>query len=165
MMKKQLRMIAALLSLSLVLLLSACGGTNTSGTSGTDTSTSEAAPVAVSEEEYQQAVVDLQAELTEVQSNKIEVNDLEAAKQQLEALKQPFADFMNIVPPEAYADAHAKLQSGCQSMIDYVDIAIQIVEATNDAKRQELSTQLVAALQTGAADLAEGATMLEEAMG
>lgn len=165
-MKKQLRMIAALLSLSMVLLCSACGGSDTSDTPNpsTSTSTSEVAPVALTEEEYQQAVADLETELNEIQQNsQIQTDDLEAAKQLLEDLKQPFVEFKNIVPPEAYADAHAKLQSGCDYMVTYIDSAISLIQEPDTTKQQELTNQMIDALTAAGTDLMEGANMLAKA--
>lgn len=166
-MKKTFRMIAALLSIAMLLLVSACGGTGTSGTSTAGTSTSEAAPVAVSEEEYQQAVDELQAKLTDIRTNnaKIEITDLEAAKTQLEEFKQPFVDFKDIVPPEAYAEAHTKLQSGCEHMITYADTIILLIQETDETKKQEYSNQIVEALGIAATDLTDGANMLAEIIG
>lgn len=160
-MKKQLRILAAMLTLSMALLFSAC----TSGTdNGTSTSQPDPAPAAITEEEYQQAVLDLEADLTEIQSQgQIDVTDTEAAKQLLEDLKQPFAEFMNINPPESYADAHAKIQSGCQAMIDYIDAAIALIQETDPEKLQALSETMMSSLNTAVTDLAEGGTMLDEA--
>ena len=120
---------------------------------------------ALTEEEYQTAVTELNDKLTSIQTDAsaLDPNDPDAAKQLLEDMKAPFQDFINITPPASYADAHEKMKSGCQAMIDYLDTVNSMLEETDEGKLQEAANTMMEQLQTAVTDLTEGATMLSEA--
>lgn len=170
-MKKNMtkRLLAALLAAALAFSLAACGGGNNAGNggnSGETGETGEAASAALTEEEYQQAVEDLSTEMSEIQNSaSTAVTDPESAKEVLEAMKTSLNDFIAITPPEAYADAHAKLQSGCQSLIEFIDTVAAMTEETDQTKLSELTTKMSEQLEAAMTDMAEGASMLQEASG
>ncbi len=152
-MKTCKRLLALLLALTmLTALLTACGK-------------KDADDAALTEEEYQTAVTELNDKLTSIQTDAsaLDPNDPDAAKQLLEDMKAPFQDFINITPPASYADAHEKMKSGCQAMIDYLDTVNSMLEETDEGKLQEAANTMMEQLQTAVTDLTEGATMLSEA--
>ena len=166
-MKKNMtkRLLAALLAAAMALSLAACGGGNDAANSGGETGENgEAASTALTEEEYQQAVEDLSTEMSEIQSNASAVaTDPEAAKEALEAMKTSLNDFIAITPPEAYADAHEKLQSGCQSLIEFIDTVAAMTEETDQTKLADLTTKMSEQLESAMTDMAEGASLLQSA--
>ena len=102
--------------------------------------------------------------MTEIQTNaSTAMSDPEAGQEVLDAMKSSMNDFIAITPPEAYADAHEKLQSGCQALIDFIDTAVAMSGETDQTKLAELSTQMQEQMSTALADMAEGAAMLESA--
>lgn len=160
-MKKNItkRILAALLAAALAFSLAACGGNNAGGSEGNDT-----ASTALTEEEYQQAVEDLSTEMSEIQTNaSTAMTDPEAAKGILEDMKASINDFASVTPPEAYADAHEKLKSGCESLIAFIDTVAAMSEETDQTKLAEMSTQMGEQLQAAMTDMAEGASMLQSA--
>ena len=159
-MKKNMtkRLLAALLAAVMALSLAACSGGDNAG------SGDQAASAALTEEEYQQAVEDLGAEMTEIQNNaSTAMTDPESAKEVLESMKAPLNAFIAITPPEAYAAGHEKMQSGCQSMIDFIDTVVAMTEETDQTKLTELVSQMDEQLRTAVNDMAEGASLLDEA--
>ncbi|MGO5027546.1 DUF6376 family protein [Candidatus Agathobaculum pullicola] len=170
-MKKNMtkRLLAALLAAALALSLAACGGGNNAGTGdngGATGESGEAASTALTEEEYQQAVEDLSTEMSEIQNSaSTAVTDPESAKQVLEDMKASLNDFIAITPPEAYAEAHTKIQSGCQSLIEFIDTVSAMTEETDQTKLSELTTKMGEQLQTAMTDMAEGASLLQAASG
>ena len=145
------RLLPLMLALVMALTLTACGGSGDSG--------------ALTEEEYQQEVENLSAELTTVQTDaaNLDPTDVDGAKQLIEDLKQPFQDFAALNPPESYQEAHEKLSSGCQAMNDFLDTTASLLEETDPAKLQEGSTEMMNALQTAMTDISEGAALLDGA--
>lgn len=167
-MKKNMtkRLLAALLAAAMALSLAACGGSKDAANGGETGESGEAASTALTEEEYQQAVEDLSTEMSEIQTNASSVaTDPEAAKEALEAMKTSLNDFIAITPPEAYADAHEKLQSGCQSLIDFIDTVAAMTEETDQTKLSELTTKMGEQLESAMTDMAEGASLLQAASG
>lgn len=166
-MKKNMtkRLLAALLAAAMAVSLAACGGGNDAANSSSQTGeTNEAASTALTEEEYQQAVVDLSTEMSEIQSSASTIaTDPEAAKQVLETMKTSLNDFIAITPPEAYADAHEKLQSGCQSLIEFIDTVVAMTEETDQTKLADLTTKMSEQLQSAMTAMTEGASMLQSA--
>ena len=154
------RILAALLAAALAFSLAACGGgENAGGSTGDDT-----ASTALTEEEYQQAVEDLSTEMSQIQTSASEaMADPESAKAVLEEMKASINDFASVTPPESYADAHEKLKSGCQSLIEFIDTVAAMTEETDQTKLTEMSTQMGEQLQAAMTDMAEGASMLEAA--
>lgn len=159
------RLLAALLAAALAFSLAACGGGNDAGEGGSSSGDSgETASAALTEEEYQQAVQDLSTEMSEIQNSaSTAVTDPESAKEVLEAMKTSLNDFIAITPPESYADAHEKLQSGCQSLIEFIDTVAAMTEETDQTKLSELTTQMSEQLEAAMTDMAEGASLLQAA--
>lgn len=158
-MKKNItkRLLAALLAAVLALSLAACGG-NDAGTG----ESGGVAPAALTEEEYQQAAEKLSADMNEIQTNvSTAISDPESAKKVLDDMKASINEFASVTPPESYADAHAKLKSGCESLIAFIDTVAAMTEETDQTKLAELSAQMSEQLETAMTDMAEGASMLE----
>ncbi len=163
-MKKNMtkRLLAALLAAAMALSLAACGGGKDAANGGGETG--ETASAALTEEEYQKAVEDLSTEMSEIQESASTVGtDPEAAKEVLEAMKTSLNDFIAITPPEAYADAHEKLQSGCQSLIEFIDTVAAMTEETDQTKIADLTTKMSEQLESAMTDMAEGASLLQSA--
>ncbi len=140
-------MLAALLTLSLV----ACGGGSK----------------AMSKEEYQQAVADLAEEFSKIQTEagSLDPTDIDGAKKLLGDLKAPLQDFIDIVPPKDFSDAHKKFQSGSQAMIDFLDTTIGALGEENAEKLQEASEKITQQIQTAVSDFTEGNQLLQGAAG
>lgn len=140
-----------LLSLCLLVAMTACGG-------GEKT---------MSKEEYEDAVTKLGEDFTAIQNEAagLDMSDVDGAVKLLEDAKTPLQDFIALTPPDDYADAHAKLSSGSQAMVDYIDIVIAMVNETDMDKIQEQAQQMLEYIQTATQDLTEGAALLEEAAG
>ncbi len=163
--KTSSRLVTLLLALAMMLTLAACGNGNNQDNNSSNGS-DDNQPVALTEEEYQQAVIDLGDKVTAVSNDaaSLDPNDPEGAKKVLEDMKAPFVEFMAITPPESYAAAHEKLQTGCQAMIDYIDLAISMVDETDASKIQEAQTQMMDLLTTVSNSFTEGSQLLAEAM-
>ena len=159
--KKSLKILAILMALSMALMLTACGGDDNTADGGDE---NDQTVTALTEEEYQQAVTDLSDKLTSIQPDaaNLDPTDVDATMKLLDDMKQPFIDFMAVTPPESYADAHAKMQSGCQAMVDYIDTMASLVDETDAAAIQEGNAKMTESLQTAVRDLAEGGAMLSE---
>ena len=154
--KKHLHLLLALL-LVFCLALSACGGGSDNG--GGETSN------ALTEEEYQDAVTKLGEDFTasQVEASNLDTSDVDAAVKLLEDAKAPLQEFIAITPPDTYAAAHEKLQSGSQAMVDYIDLVVEIVDETDPTKLQEASEKMMDLIQTAMTDLMVGSQLLEEA--
>ncbi len=164
-MKKNMvkRLLAVLVGAAMVLSLTACGGKtdNQGGADGADAQAS----AALTEEEYQQAAENLATELAAIQTevSKLDWNDTEAAKSALEELKKPLNNFMLVTPPTSYEAGHEKMKSGCQALIDFVDVTISIVGETDQAKLEAGSVRMQELIAASVNDMAEGAALLEQA--
>ncbi len=158
---KSLKILAILMALSMALMLTACGGDDNTADGGDE---NDQTVTALTEEEYQQAVTDLSDKLTSIQTDaaNLDPTDVDATMKLLDDMKQPFIEFMAVTPPESYADAHAKMQSGCQAMVDYIDTMASLVDETDAAAIQEGNAKMTESLQTAVRDLAEGGAMLSE---
>lgn len=119
----------------------------------------------LTKEEYQQAVQTLSTEISEIQDRASEIDgtDVEQTKELLDELKTPLQDFMAIDPPESYAAGHAKLKSGCQSLIEYIDLLVDALGETDQTALQESSEQMQTLMESAVADLQEGAQLLDDA--
>lgn len=140
-----------LLSLCLLMAMTACGG-------GEKT---------MSKEEYEDAVTKLGEDFTAIQNEaaSLDMSDVDGAVKLLEDAKAPLEEFIALTPPDDYAGAHAKLSSGGQAMVDYIDIIIAMVNETDINKIQEQAQQMLEYIQTATQDLTEGVALLEEAAG
>lgn len=163
------RMFTGIVALCMVFSLSACGGNNSNGADNAsksgDGSVSQTEQTALSKEDYEASFTELANELQSIQSEatNIDTTDTDAAKKLLEDLKKPFSDFMSQVPPAEYEEAHAKITSGCQAMIDYIDACSALVGETDATKIQESTETLTGYLQTAVNDLMEGSELLSSA--
>ena len=137
----------------------------------------EAAGEALAEEEYLTKAEELGQAMTDV-SAKVQADlasmdpyDTEGIAKLMEELKAPFVEFSAIQAPEAYAEAQAKYKSGCEAMIDYLDIIVSAMEMEASGKTpteeetQKLMEDMTNALTIVTTDFTEGATLMEEAAG
>ncbi len=164
-MKKNItkRLLAALLATALAFSLTACGGGNDAAGGGETNESGETASAALTEEEYQQAVEKFSADMSELQTSANEaVSDPESAIAILDEMKVSINEFASVTPPEVYADAHAKLKSGCESLIAFIDTVAAMTEATDQAELDELTTQMSEQMEAAMADMTEGVNMLKE---
>ena len=165
-MKKNMtkRLLAALLAAAMALSLAACGGGKDASNGGGETGeTGKTASTALTEEEYQQAVEKFSADMSELQTSANEaVSDPESAIAILDEMKVSINEFASVTPPEVYADAHAKLKSGCESLIAFIDTVAAMTEATDQAELDELITQMSEQMEAAMADMTEGVNMLKE---
>ena len=155
--KWAVRLTGMLLAGLLAFSLTACSqGEGASGTTEGE---------ALTEQEYQDAVTKLSEDFTTLQTEAadIDTTDVDAAVELLESFKAPLEEFMAVVPPEIYSDAHAKLSSGSQAMIDYIDLLISMAGETDQAKLEEASTQILELVETAMTDLSEGVSLLAAA--
>ncbi len=139
----------------LALALGACGEKKTQQAEG-----------ALSEQEYIDAVDELNIEMYELQkaAQQDKITDEQAAQALVEELKQPMLDFAALVPPAAYADAHEKLSSGCQAMAEYIDIILAAAGETEEDALRQAAEDANDKLMTAMNDLSEGSLLLGEAM-
>ncbi|MCI9201199.1 MAG: hypothetical protein HFI03_12475 [Lachnospiraceae bacterium] len=145
---KIVKRIAALLSVAVMCVsVVACGGG--SEKAGADTLT---------EEEYEAKAEELGNSLNTAMTDaaSIDPNDVEAAKEFIEGLKDPFIEFGALNAPAKYADAHAKFKSGCDAMVEYLDICVQAMD-TGEVDMEKM-TSLLTTIET---DFTEGANMIE----
>lgn len=153
-------------ALCTVFSLTACGSDNSNDADNASksktNSSSQSEQTALSKEDYEASFAELAADLQSIQSeaSSIDTTDVDAAKKLLEDLKKPFSDFMSQVPPAEYEEAHQKITSGCQAMIDYIDGCYDLVGETDTTKIQEATSTLTEKLQTAITDLMEGSELL-----
>ena len=155
-MKKNMkRWMAALLAAAMAFALTACGG---SGNNGDGAKSS--APAALTADEYKDAFEELFSDMGSIQS--VDVADEEAAKATLEDMKDAMNQFIALNPPESCEEGHAKMASGCQAMVDYIDAMLSIVGETDEQKITDATADAVESFQTAMTDMTEGATLLDE---
>ncbi len=160
------RMLIGVTALCIMFSLVACGNNDSNNASKSNAgNTSQSENAAVSKEDYEASFTQLAADLESIQADaaNIDVTDVEASKKVLEDLKKPFSDFMSIVPPAEYEEAHKKISSGCQSMIDYIDGCSALIGETDATKIQEATATLTEHLQTAITDLMEGSNLISSA--
>ncbi|MCB6366286.1 hypothetical protein LI291_08885 [Intestinibacillus massiliensis] len=154
---------AALLVASLAFSMTACGSDKKPADNASVSDSADAAAPALTDEEYEEAVAGLATEMQDVQTklSGVDQTDAEAVKAAIEEVKKPFADLAAVTPPEKYADAHAKIKSGCEAMIAYMDGAIALTE--NASPSEDDVKALTDSLTTAATDLAEGQQLMADA--
>lgn len=141
------------------------------------TKEAEAAGEALTEDEYLAKAEELGQAMTDV-STKVQADlatmdpsDTEGIAKLMEELKAPFVEFAAIQAPEAYAEAQAKYKSGCDAMVDYLDIVVSAMEMEASGKTpteeetQKLMEDMTKTLTIVSTDFTEGATLMEEAAG
>ena len=147
---KLVKRIAALLCVAVMgMSVVACGGGSNGGAAQEETMT---------EEEYEAKAEELGNSLNSAMTDaaSLDPNDVDAAKEFIEGLKAPFVEFGALKAPAKYADAHAKFQSGCDAMVEYLDICIDAMDS-GDVDMEKM-TSLLTTIQN---DFTEGASMLE----
>lgn len=150
---KLVRRIALLLSVAVMSVsVVACGGSgNSNGNAAQEETT-------LTEEEYEAKAQELGEKLNSAMTDasSIDPNDVEAAKEFIAGLKDPFIEFGSLKAPEKYAAAHEKFKSGCDAMVEYLDMMVTAMD-TGDVDMEKMTT-LITTIQT---DFTEGASMLE----
>ena len=103
---------------------------------------------ALSEEEYVQAcqkfASDLVSSLNDISTelSSLDPTDVEGAKALIEDMKTPYAEFAAIQAPEKYAGVQEKYKSGCEKMIAYLDMSLQLMEDPAGVDVTEMTTLL-----------------------
>lgn len=129
---------------------------------------------ALTEDEYLAKAEELansMVETTTKVSSEIDPSDVEGAKKLIEELKTPFIEFADVVAPEKYADAQAKYKSGCEAMVEYLNICLEMMdmgtetETASEEDAQALTDRLTKALTAVQADFTEAATLMAGAEG
>ena len=149
---KLVRRIAVLLSVAVMgVSMAACGG------SGNSSAAQEEATL--TEEEYEAKAQELGEKLNSSMTDaaSIDPNDVDAAKEFIAGLKDPFIEFGSLKAPEKYAAAHEKFSSGCDAMVEYLDMMVSAID-TGDIDMEKM-TSLLTTIQN---DFTEGANMLDE---
>lgn len=154
------RLLAALMAAAMLLGMAACGKPADGGTAQDG---GQQATTALTKDEYKQAFQDMSKSLEDIQTNatNVDMNDPEAAKAVLEEMKGPLNDFIAVTPPEEYKDAHAKLKSGCEAMVGFVDSVLGMVGETDQAKLKTAGEEMQTYLTTAITDITAGAQMLD----
>lgn len=113
---------------------------------------------ALTEEEYEAKAAELSESIANAMSgaSSIDANDTEAAKELIESLKDPFVEFASVKAPDTYADAHEKFKSGCDAMVEYLDMMVAAIDSGE--LDMDKMTSLITTIQT---DFQDGAAMLE----
>ena len=148
---KLVRRIALLLSVAVMSVsVVACGGSN-GGSAAQEEAT-------LTEEEYEAKAQGLGDKLSNVMTEaaSIDPNDVDAAKEFISGLKDPFIEFGSLKAPEKYAAAHEKFKSGCDAMVEYLDLMVGALDS-GDIDMEKMNS-LVTTIQN---DFTEGASMLE----
>lgn len=120
----------------------------------------------LTKEQYQEAVTKLTQDFADIQAKAtdLDVNDKDAATKLLTELKKPLEDFKNVKAPKEFDEGHAKMQSGCQAMLDYLDIVIDAAGSDDPtSKLTESSTKIQEKVTAAVTDMSEGAQLLTKA--
>lgn len=147
---KLVKRIALLLSVAVMSVsVVACGGG--SGNAAQEETT-------LTEEEYEAKAQELGEKLNSAMTDasSIDPNDVDAAKEFIAGLKDPFIEFGSLKAPEKYAAAHEKFKSGCDAMVEYLDMMVTAIDS-GDIDMEKM-TSLITTIQN---DFTEGASMLE----
>ena len=148
---KLVRRIALLLSVAVMSVsVVACGGGKGDAAQGEETT--------LTEEEYEAKAEELGEKLNSAMTDasSIDPNDVEAAKEFISGLKDPFVEFGSLKAPEKYAAAHEKFKSGGDAMVEYLDMMVTAMDS-GDIDMEKM-TSLITTIQN---DFTEGASMLE----
>lgn len=149
---KLVRRIAVLLSVAVMgVSMAACGGSGNSSAAQEETT--------LTEEEYEAKAQELSEKLSSSMTDaaSIDPNDVDAAKEFIAGLKDPFIEFGSLKAPEKYAAAHEKFSSGCDAMVEYLDMMVSAID-TGDIDMEKM-TSLLTTIQD---DFTAGANMLDE---
>lgn len=146
----------AVLSVIAVLGMSAaaCGG---------KTAQTGAETAALTEEEYVAKTQELAQAMTTAVTDaaSVDTSDAEGAKKVIEDLKAPFVEFAALAAPEKYADTQAKYKSGCEAMIEYLDMCVDMMDPEKAAELD--MDKLTGLLTTIQNDFTEAASLMEAA--
>lgn len=100
----------------------------------------DAAKGSLTEEEYLNKTEELAQTMTDTMTKaqedlaKLEADDVDGAKALIEGMKAPFVEFAAVQAPEKYAAAQAKYKSGCEAMVEYLDILLDTMEMSASGK-------------------------------
>ena len=131
----------------------------------------------LTEEEYLNKTEELAQTMTDTMTKaqedlaKLEADDVDGAKALIEGMKAPFVEFAAVQAPEKYAAAQAKYKSGCEAMVEYLDILLDTMEMSASGKTpsqeetQKLVEDMTNAITTAHNDLTEAGNLLIEAAG
>lgn len=164
----------AALAIMTAAALSACSGQPTNAGSSTVEETTTAAP-ALTEEEYIAKTEELQTTITEsmtkVQEDlaNLDTEDVDGAKKLIEEMQAPFVEFAAVLAPEKFAPAQEKYKSGCEAMVEYLNICLEMMDMgaagtePDEADLQALTERLTTSITTVQTDLTEAMTLMADA--
>ena len=161
--------ISLLALLCLLLSLTACGGGTPAGDS---TGAQNETPAPMTEEEYQSQVEQLSSDIGTAMSamgglSATDEASLRAGIDTMRTMVEPFRTFAGITnPPEAWADAHAKIAEGCTGFADSLeglcDNAEGLLDGTVSAEDYSSAvTEHTTGLTEATALLTEGFGMID----
>lgn len=139
---KMVKTVVSLIMLcAMTLSLAACGGSSSG---------------ALSEEDYVKEIEKVGTAMVELQNNAASATDVEGAKKLLEDLKTQFNNMAQLNAPDKYKDAQAKIKSGSEAMVKYIDMALKAADGTmpsadDQQKMMEYITTAMTDLQAGIA--------------
>ena len=116
------------------------------------------AAAALTEDEYVAKTQELSQAMADAVTNSAAV---EGAKKMIEELKTPFVEFAALTAPEKYADTQAKYKTGCEAMIEYLDMCVDMMDPEKAAELDmDKLTSLLTTIQN---DFTEAASLMEAA--
>lgn len=148
----------------------AAEGTESDAAADTEAADTEetAAAGTLTEEEYeakaQELANGLVTTMTEAQEKlgSLQEGDIDAAREFIDGLKAPFVEFAAVQAPEKYADAQAKFKSGCEAMVEYLDLCVDMMdeEKAADMDAETVTAKMTELLTKIQNDLTEASTMM-----
>lgn len=164
---KSMKWIALIMAVSMMAIsLVACGG-NTEPDSSvpvSDTSTeSKTETTALSEEEYIAKIKEIHEGITKVSTEimaNVDTTDVEAlvsaTKEMIEAVKPSYVELRDLIAPEKYAEAQAKIKRGCEASLRSLEISLEMFDNMTDADKIAELQQEASDLESTVLELAEG---------
>ena len=118
---------------------------------------------ALTEDEYVAKTQELSQAMADAVTNSaaVDPSDVEGAKKMIEELKTPFVEFAALTAPEKYADTQAKYKTGCEAMIEYLDMCVDMMDPEKAAELD--MDKLTGLLTTIQNDFTEAASLMEAA--
>jgi len=113
----------------------------------------------LTEEAYKAAFEEIFSDFQNV--NDVDISEGNAAKKTLEDMKTRMRAFIAVYPPESCKNCHEKLSSGCQAMIEFIDIKLSLINETDPNRFDILGDKMISTMDIAMEYLAEGAEMLD----
>lgn len=127
------------------------------------------APLTDEEAAYVENVTALMENMQNMQNLQTEAqqaSDPAAVAAVMDKAKKPFQDFAALEAPGRFVPAQEKFKSGCESIVAYFDMTVEMSglkpEELTAEKQQEYVQKMTELLTTAQTDLVAGATLAEE---